>query len=860
MPDLSEITFAEPHHLPLLLACGAVIVISALIPLRRHAARTRWVAGGVRMGALVVLGLVMMAPVLTVEAERRFEPQGYWVLNLDSSSISSEPAPDSGTGQEVTEFHESGPEFVERVRTAMSIGKPPSATVIFGQDHGKVYATSNAIEALGIPSDARVLVPPLEGPTAVLTGIDAPIVVKPGEAFVAKVGLAGPNVKLVVTLDGDVLEPAEGRYEIRTDVPGKHVIEAMLYDANDNEIQRNGHVFRVGENPRALAVGMTQEQLDRAATLAPNINLRGIGKGDFTEAQLDGVELVLISVDTLYQMPELGAETLAGFVATGGGLYITGDGAKFVAPEYMFPATKRVLPVLLRKEAKQPPPENPEVEEEQGLSEITKVSICYVIDNSGSMDATINNTPRTRWDVAAKGVIDSVDLIRKGGDPDADPSELAAVDTRVTVISFTLKQERIFGPNEVFRGSVPIIRDALTINRKRDNEYAEGGSNTDIYAAMKNALDVMENERAAVKMIVMLTDGTDRPNTTLQGKQHTDLRDRAIRNDINIMAVGIGDIFAADSIEADAARRVLKDLATNDNYVRIPIGKDAEKASAIFVEATEVSFKAYDDKLKKAEEERKRKLDALKAKGEEPETIDVMPGTFPLRLGVVGAELFGRDALPEESPKVQWAARNEAREGAAIALSVETDDGNTPALVFKGYGLGRVAFWSVGTDPEALGELTGWQDFPAIFAASLRWLLPQDQPDLKLVGEATPAGIRLLDPLPDAAYSVRTHAGDIPVSLEEDRLVSENGLPLGPGEVIETVNGDERSLGDVYVAARPPAAGRQFAVDERSEIRPLQARAPEVTAVTREATLPMLYLLTLLLIAMPFERLVRRRN
>ena len=42
-----------------------------------------------------------------------------------------------------------------------------------------------------------------------------------------------------------------------------------------------------------------------------------------------------------------------------------------------------------------------------------------------------------------------------------------------------------------------------------------------------------------------------------------------------------------------------------------------------------------------------------------------------------------------------------------------------------GYGLGRVGFWGAGTDPEALGELLGWTDFPGLFAGTMRWLLPR---------------------------------------------------------------------------------------------------------------------------------------
>ena len=89
-------------------------------------------------------------------------------------------------------------------------------------------------------------------------------------------------------------------------------------------------------------------------------------------------------------------------------------------------------------------------------------------------------------------------------------------------------------------------------------------------------------------------------------------------------------------------------------------------------------------------------------------------------------------------------------------------------------------------------------------------------------------------------------------------------MPLGPGEVIERVTGseesEERAIGDVYVAKAPPIESHQFAEDSTVAPPPLLARPPEVTAQTREATLPVRYLLTLVLVLMPFERLVRRRS
>ena len=245
MPDLTEVTFAQPYHLPLLLLGCAVIVIGALIPVRRHAARTRWIAAGVRLLALLALGVVMLGPVVTVQAESRFEPQGTWRLALPGGA--SLPG----------DYSEPPGEFVQRVRDALVEGNPPARVAVSGPDRNSTIPVRDRLSALGVPAEAIFPAAASSVPQPVLTGIDAPIAVKPGEAFVARFAQAGPTATLRVTLDGKELEAVDGRYEVRTDVRGRHVLEGVLLDAQGNELQRSGHVFRVGEHPRALAIGLT---------------------------------------------------------------------------------------------------------------------------------------------------------------------------------------------------------------------------------------------------------------------------------------------------------------------------------------------------------------------------------------------------------------------------------------------------------------------------------------------------------------------------------------------------------------------------------------------------------------------------
>ncbi|MCA8915314.1 MAG: VWA domain-containing protein [Planctomycetes bacterium] len=882
-PDWNTLSLGSPQNLPVLLVCAILLACAALLIGRRHDRRTRLIAGALRLGALGMLGLVLLGPVVTVNCEARFEPAGRWTLLMDGAETFYVTNGGRGgpgrvpSGPDV--FSEAPDEFVDRVRNALAAGHPPESALVVADFRAKAAPVRDALQALGVPCRIEGWREGSPDSVPVLRGIEAPLEVKPGEPFKVKFTVAGPAARVDATLDGEPLELIENSVEIRSELPGRHVLAATLLDADGNELQRVGHVFRVGEPPVVLALGLDDVGYRRAAELAPDMQFTRISVREFRNRHLerDGkpVEMVLTSVDALNALDAATgvnahqADSLAGFVARGGGLFVTGDGAKYVAPEHMSVYARQMLPVILQKEGKQPPPDNPPVVEEPIKVEVAKVSICFVIDRSLSMTTPIGTNGPTRWSVASKGVAESLNLVDNGGRREAADKTSEAIATRVGVVAFTLKQEWVYGMAPAYKFQRDQIARDLTrigdeLSQVKMSDFDAQGYNTDIYAAMDSVLDVMKDEKSAVKMIVMLTDGGDRPENTLAGLKHSDLRQKAIANDINVITIGIGTGFDSSSVEGDAARKVVTELATKRSYAYIAADTEtAKKANVIFVDSVDLAFEAYDDKKKLEEEKRRRKLEEEIKRGEEPPKVDVMPGTFPLQLAPVGAQLFGADALPKPAPKVAWVARSYAREGAAVALAAETSEADsTPVLAFKGYGLGRVAFWGAGTDPQSLGELTGWGDFPGIFAGSLRWLLPREVPDVRLLGAATPDGIHILDPIPDASYLLRTANGDVPLELKDDRLLGK--LPLGPGEVIERVSNsedsEERGIGDVYVAETPPIESHQFAEDTASQIPPLVERPPEVTSQSREATLPVLYLLTLVMLLMPIERLVRRRS
>lgn len=865
LADMSEFSLSSPQILPWLLGCALIVGASAFVLSWQHDRKTRALAGALRLVSLVALGVVLMGPIVSARSETVFAPTGTWQLVLPGAT------PPEGRGPV---FKESVSEFVNRVRSALVGETPPAATEVWGADRDSALSARDAVQALGVPCTAHFPQDDSRETRPVLTGISAPRLVRPGEPLRVEFTKAGPPAMLNAYLDGEPLELTDGKAEIRNQTAGTHLLESVLLDEDGVELQRSGHVFRVGEKPTALCIGLARQEFERATSLAPDLNLKQAGVDDFDSADLQlnerAIEMVLLSVDALNRLSADQCFSLASFVARGGGLFVTGDGAKYVAPEYMTADARNLLPVMLQKEGKKPPPDDPPVEEEIVKAEIAKVSICFVLDRSYSMTATIGTSNKTRWNVASTGVVESIRLVELGGKRDAKEKRSESYATRIGVMGFTLQQQWVYEMNNVYpheRNQIEktLQRMGTELTEIERDDFDAQGYNTDIYAAMRLAIDKMKEERSAVKVIVMMTDGADRDQNTIDGKRHADLRIDAIANDINIITVGIGTEFDGTTPSSRAAKSVIKDLATRNEYVHIASSPaTAEKANVIFVDSVELAFEAYDDKKKREDEERKRRLEEQEKNELEPPKVDVLPGVFPLVLGPVGAQLFGKDALPDTAPKVAWVARSKARDGAAVALAAATDDPSaTPVLAFQGYGLGRVGFWGAGTDPEALGELTGWGDFPVIFASSLRWLLPREEPDLRLVDEAAPDGIRILDPIKDAEYFLRTPDGDLPLSLNEGRLVGQDPLPLGAGEVIERMPGTEtveRSIGDVYVARVPAIDSRQFAVDDASELEPLETRPPEVTVFTREATLPVLYLLTLILLVMPIERLIRRRS
>lgn len=848
---MGDFVVTEPARLWLAMATGAAALLAALAAGKRHGLGARVVAGAVRFAALALVGVALASPAIEAVSETRFEPSGVWQLsNIDPARVDGSIV-----------FRESPDAFAARVRNAIAAGTPPVRTEVYATREFAAR-TQPLVRALGVPCEAHIYGEDAARESWALGAIHAPLTLKPGEALDAAIdvfvsdgaplagGIDNAAGTVVVKVNGnEVGRIARKDAGVQAALPamnlpqGRHVITCeLLGDSSGTVIQRVGHVVRVGAPPRLLAVGLDAAAWAQLETLAPGFTRTAVEPRQLSAAMLRETEVVVMPVYAGVRLTAAQSRELAQFVANGGGLYVTGDGAAQTNQAYLDATFRDLLPVRLLNQKQEPPPDNP-VKEEKGESDVAAVSMVFVIDRSNSMNATIKGAV-TRWQVAVESVRQALNKL--------DPWD------RAGVLSFTLSQNWQVRPKVIAPFDRELIARRL-LALKSDDNYDKQGYNTDIYKAVQEAIAVIDQEKSAVKVIVVLTDGGDRDNDDGTVRDHHKLAELAMSKGINIYALGIGNEFTGADHYSQAAKKVIRNLATKEEFAYIAPDEDAAAtAQVVFVRAVEFAYKAYDDKMKEREREKERRP----VEPKDPK-VDVLEGRFPLALTPVGRQLFGLRELPSPAPRLLKYVRCQLRPDSALAVTLAPAEGEAPALALAiaSYGLGRVGFWASGSEPQALGEVSAWEGYPRLVAQTLRWLIPREDPQPRLVGGATTEGIGLLDPLEEARYTLRSDKGSVALALRDGVLVAAQGSLLsGDFEVVERLGTQERVIGDVYLAAPSAVTSRQMPKDPASALAELTSRPPEVTRRRAPAPHVAVYGLIALLCIMPLERLVRRRN
>jgi len=329
---------------------------------------------------------------------------------------------------------------------------------------------------------------------------------------------------------------------------------------------------------------------------------------------------------------------------TGGGFMMVGGPNSFGAGGWIDTAIADILPVRLDPPAKR---------------ELPRGALGLVLDNSGSMGAVVGGTGLSQLEVAIEGAV----------------AALRALSSRdlVMVTRFDSGFEVVVRP--VPAGGKGEVERAM--------RRITSGGGTNMLPALAETVERLSGESAAVKHVVVLSDG----QTTGSGSMMERVIGAARAAEITVSAITIGDM------PNDALMQRLAS-ATGGSYYKVSTSRGLAELPEIFIKEAQLV---------------RRSLIW--------EGVGVLP---ELTAGgaVAGTVLSG---LPEVSGYVVTADRG----GASLVTSrVRTDpDVADPLTAQWQHGLGRVA--AVTTDAGARWAVgwPGWSGYGDFWEGHLRWVM-----------------------------------------------------------------------------------------------------------------------------------------
>jgi Mg-chelatase subunit ChlD len=500
------------------------------------------------------------------------------------------------------------------------------------------------------------------GPEALVTAVDAPTHLRPGEKFDLNVSIQAsqPLRATLRVLSGDTLlyeQPHDLRRGAQTfslpltaGEPGFVSYEVQIAPEKDGFYQNNrlDAFSQVDGPPRLLMVapapgetlpGGTARPDEHSALLAAlqaagfQIDLVppvGLPSDLPSLAQYNSVVLVDVPARELSQRQ---METVQAYVRDlGGGLVAIGGPTSYGVGGYYDTPLEAALPVEMQIKDEQRRP---------------SLAIVFIIDHSGSMGE--NSGGVQKLELAKEAAARSVELLF--------PTD------RVGVIAF----------DDAAAWVVPMTDLASPGAVKRAIGSIQVGGGTDILAGVQAMAKVLPGDPAKVKHVILLTDGGADPTGIPEL-----VRKLNAENGITLSTVAVG---------RDAAS-FLKDLAAVGNG-RYHFTVDAGSIPSIFTEETTLATRAYI---------------------EEGAFFPALVNTSPILAGIKSLpQLYGYVAT---SPK----------ELAQVILKSGKDD---PVLASWQYGLGRsVAFTSDATGRWGR-DWVAWGGYASFWAQTVRSTLNQ---------------------------------------------------------------------------------------------------------------------------------------
>jgi Mg-chelatase subunit ChlD len=317
---------------------------------------------------------------------------------------------------------------------------------------------------------------------------------------------------------------------------GNHTYELLVESAGDTLAENNllQGVVEVRGPPRVLLLSAHK---DSRTVISRVLQVQGYQVVEsapeahpLSLSELSAFDLLVLDNVPVFQLSHAKMENIEKYVRDlGGGLWVVGGSQSYGAGGYFRTPLERLLPVDMRPPAR---------------LDMPHITLLFVIDKSGSMGA--GGEGSTKLDLAKAAAIAAADIM--------NPTD------QVGILAFDANWDWALPFRQVGKGE--------WITEKLAALQSDGG--TDIYKAMVEAHRAIAAKQAAIKHVIVLSDGlTDKADF------HT-LVTRMARDGITVSTVSVGN---------DADVRLMAEIA-KDGKGRGYVALDPQTIPQIFTTET----------------------------------------------------------------------------------------------------------------------------------------------------------------------------------------------------------------------------------------------------------------------------------
>jgi len=647
------------------------------------------------------------------------------------------------------------------------------------------------------------------------------------------------NGELARTLEADL---SAGAGEVVFDgvalEAGHHEVQVLLAGDRSPGDNLAGVAIEVPGIPRVLVLAASR----RPSLVAKALETQGL----FVEVRGAADAQDLKGFDAIVILPDAGAKDLEacagalqefvgqegkGLLAIGGregpGLArLAGSPVAFLLPLEFEP--RELAP---RPAPPSPKPEGkPKIEIKEEEQEAFPITLCLVVDRSGSMEESFKLKQAKVAAIAA--------------------AQSLTKDDEVAIIAFGDKAEVVLPPTHA--------RDDEIVEAAVESLRSEG--HTMMFQALALSYVLMGKQRTPIRHVILVTDGLSSDD----GKW-LDLLSAMAGDGITVSTVGIG-------LDVDAPKLArLAQWGKGRYWLAQP-----HEIPQVVTQDTRRVVKARGERGKDAE----RPTPTEPPPPEPPPVAEAPPPPpppLPATLAIVpepGAPLdMLKGITPAELPKVRAPEEGKPRFASWVAARA----GEAPLLAYFRLGLGTAAAFTVDPEAPAEGELRAYPDLPRLLAQLLRSVLPDvgTEPFVLQHGISKDAlSLRVLgeDGCARTDVEVAATVGGVPLALVRRADRYEAQLPPRDGPVAASVRagqGNRTVVREFLVpaATSPELAGagpdraallRLVGDAERLDAAAAIALKRPLAEVSRMRPFPLPFLL-LAAILLPFDAWLRRR-